>query len=90
MFLGLFRLADVAESARHLGRYPLGVLGGQHRGDAAVDPETLRDRRDDIPLLVNYFLEKIAREHSRKPKSIANAAIKLFEKYHLMQADIEK
>jgi two-component system nitrogen regulation response regulator GlnG len=42
----------------------------------------LRDRRDDIPLLVNYFLEKIARELSRKPKSIATAAVKLFEKYH--------
>ena len=24
----------------------------------------LRERRDDIPLLVNYFLEKIAREQS--------------------------
>ena len=43
---------------------------------------TLRERRDDIPLLVNYFLEKIAREQGRSPKSIANAAIKLLEKYH--------
>lgn len=42
----------------------------------------LRDRRDDIPLLVNYFLEKIAREQSRPPKSFASAAIKLLEKYH--------
>jgi two-component system nitrogen regulation response regulator GlnG len=42
----------------------------------------LRERRDDIPLLVNYFLEKIAREQGRKPKSIANAAIRLLEKYH--------
>jgi two-component system nitrogen regulation response regulator GlnG len=42
----------------------------------------LRDRRDDIPLLVNYFLEKIAREQGRKPKSIATAAIRLLEKYH--------
>jgi len=42
----------------------------------------LRDRRDDIPLLVNYFLEKIAREQSQNPKSIAAAAIKLLEKYH--------
>jgi nitrogen regulation protein NR(I) len=42
----------------------------------------LRDRRDDIPLLVNYFLEKIAREQGRKPKSIASAAIRLLEKYH--------
>jgi two-component system nitrogen regulation response regulator GlnG len=33
-------------------------------------------------LLVNYFLEKIAREQGRKPKSIANAAIRLLEKYH--------
>jgi nitrogen regulation protein NR(I) len=42
----------------------------------------LRDRRDDIPLLVNYFLEKIAREQGRKPKSIATAAIRLLERYH--------
>jgi two-component system nitrogen regulation response regulator GlnG len=42
----------------------------------------LRERRDDIPLLVNYFLEKIAREQSRKPKSIASAAVKLLGKYH--------
>ena len=42
----------------------------------------LRERRDDIPLLVNYFLEKIAREQGRSPKSIANTAIKLLEKYH--------
>jgi two-component system nitrogen regulation response regulator GlnG len=42
----------------------------------------LRDRRDDIPLLVNYFLEKIAREQNRRPKSIATAADKLLEKYH--------
>ena len=42
----------------------------------------LRERRDDIPLLVNYFLEKIAREQGRQPKSIAIAAGKLLEKYH--------
>ena len=42
----------------------------------------LRERSDDIPLLVNYFLEKIGREHGNKPKSIASAASKLLEKYH--------
>jgi two-component system nitrogen regulation response regulator GlnG len=42
----------------------------------------LRDRRDDIPLLVNYFLEKLAREQGRKPQSIATAAIRALEKYH--------
>jgi two-component system nitrogen regulation response regulator GlnG len=42
----------------------------------------LRDRRDDIPLLVNYFLEKIAREQQRPPKSIATSVIRTLEKYH--------
>ena len=42
----------------------------------------LRDRREDIPLLVNYFLEKIAREQQRPPKSIATSVIRTLEKYH--------
>ena len=42
----------------------------------------LRDRREDIPLLVNYFLKKLAREHGRQPKSIASSVIKTLEKYH--------
>jgi len=42
----------------------------------------LRERREDIPLLVNYFLEKIAREQGHPPKSIASAAVKLLAAYH--------
>jgi nitrogen regulation protein NR(I) len=42
----------------------------------------LRDRREDIPLLVNYFLEKIARDQNREPKSIATAAVRALEKFH--------
>src|SRR5277367_4921652 len=42
----------------------------------------LRDRRDDIPLLVNYFLKKIAREQEAAPKSIAPGVVKALEKYH--------
>ena len=42
----------------------------------------LRDRREDIPLLVNYFLKKIAHDQQRKPKSIAAAAVRALEKYH--------
>jgi len=42
----------------------------------------LRDRREDIPLLVNYFLKTIARDQSRAPKGIAAAAVKALEKYH--------
>jgi nitrogen regulation protein NR(I) len=42
----------------------------------------LRDRRADIPLLVNYFLKKISREQQQPPKSIAATVIKTLEKYH--------
>ena len=42
----------------------------------------LRDRREDIPLLVNYFLEKIGREQQHPPKSVAANVIKTLEKYH--------
>jgi nitrogen regulation protein NR(I) len=42
----------------------------------------LRDRRDDIPLLVNYFLKKISHEQQQPPKSIAASVLKMLEKYH--------
>jgi two-component system nitrogen regulation response regulator GlnG len=42
----------------------------------------LRERRDDIPLLVNYFLKKFAREQERPPKSVATSVIKALERYH--------
>jgi two-component system nitrogen regulation response regulator GlnG len=42
----------------------------------------LRERREDIPLLVNYFLKKLAHDQQREPKSIAAAAVRALEKYH--------
>jgi two-component system nitrogen regulation response regulator GlnG len=42
----------------------------------------LRERREDIRLLVNYFLKKFAKEESVTPRSIAPAALKALEKYH--------
>ena len=42
----------------------------------------LRERRSDIPLLVNYFLKKLAHEQQRPTKSVAASAIKVLEKYH--------
>jgi len=42
----------------------------------------LRERREDIPLLVNYFLQKFARTQGRPPKSIIPAAIELLERFH--------
>jgi len=41
----------------------------------------LRDRIEDIPLLVDKFLMDIAAEYGSKPKSIANGAIKQLQNY---------
>jgi two-component system nitrogen regulation response regulator GlnG len=42
----------------------------------------LRERREDIRLLVNYFLKKFARNEERSPKSITSSVIKALEQYH--------
>ena len=41
----------------------------------------LRERPDDIPLLVNYFLEKNGRELQKPPKSVAANVLRALEKY---------
>ncbi len=42
----------------------------------------LRERREDIRLLVNYFLKKFARDQRCSPKSISSGVIKALERYH--------
>jgi nitrogen regulation protein NR(I) len=42
----------------------------------------LRYRREDVPLLVNYFLKKFARDEEAAPKSISTGVIKALEGYH--------
>jgi len=42
----------------------------------------LRERREDIRLLVNYFLNAFAKDQARGPKSIAPGVIRALEKYH--------
>ena len=42
----------------------------------------LRERREDIRLLVNYFLKTFAKDQQRAPKSIAPGVIRALEKYH--------
>ncbi len=42
----------------------------------------LRDRRTDIPLLVNYFLKKFGQAQGRAPKSIAAPAVEMLERFH--------
>ena len=42
----------------------------------------LRERRDDIPLLISYFLKKFAQAQGRNPKSIVPAAVELLKRFH--------
>jgi len=42
----------------------------------------LRERREDISLLVNYFLKTLGRDQNQKPKSVATNVIRTLEKYH--------
>ncbi len=41
----------------------------------------LRERRDDIPLLAQHFLEKYSRELGRKPKTLSPAAVEVLMRY---------
>jgi nitrogen regulation protein NR(I) len=42
----------------------------------------LRERREDIRLLVNYFLSKFAKDQPGPPRSMAPVVLKALEKYH--------
>ena len=42
----------------------------------------LRERKEDIPLLVEYFLRRIAREQNQGPKSMTAAALEALQGYH--------
>jgi two-component system nitrogen regulation response regulator GlnG len=42
----------------------------------------LRERREDIRLLVNYFLRKFAQAQKQQPKSISQSALDALEIYH--------
>ena len=41
----------------------------------------LRERPDDIPVLVEYFLESFALEYGQQPKKIAPEAVKILQKH---------
>ena len=64
------------------------IAEGQFREDlfyrlnvANVHLPSLRQRREDIPLLVEHFLEKVATEESRPRKRITGAALRLLTAY---------
>ncbi|HUS33905.1 MAG TPA: helix-turn-helix domain-containing protein, partial [Verrucomicrobiae bacterium] len=47
-----------------------------------VQMPALRERKDDIRLLVNYFLRKFAQVQKQQPKSISQSALEALERYH--------
>lgn len=46
-----------------------------------INVPALNDRREDIPLLIEYFTKKIAEEHGTARKSFSNKAMKLLQEY---------
>lgn len=46
-----------------------------------INVPALNERRDDIPLLINYFTEKIATEHGTGQKQFTSKATKLLQEY---------
>lgn len=46
-----------------------------------IEVPALNDRREDIPLLINFFAEKIAKEQGGVKKEFSNDAIALLKKY---------
>src|SRR5688500_14266796 len=46
-----------------------------------IEIPPLRERKDDIPLLVNYFLNKTARSHKQNPKSISEEALEFLKQH---------
>ena len=65
------------------------VASGQFREDlfyrlnvVRIRMPALRERRDDIPLIIEHMLKRVAREQNLAPRSISTTALRLLEKYH--------
>jgi two-component system nitrogen regulation response regulator GlnG len=41
----------------------------------------LRERREDVPLLVDHFLKKLAREQKRPPKTLTSGVLEVLQRY---------
>lgn len=47
-----------------------------------IDVPPLRDRKEDIPLLVNHFLTKYSHETTKQVDHISKDALKMLQRYH--------
>ena len=81
--------ADVRIIAATNKRLEEAVAAKQFREDlfyrlnvVRIQMPPLRERRDDVRLLVNYFLKKFAHDQEAAPKSISTGVIKALEHYH--------
>jgi transcriptional regulator with GAF, ATPase, and Fis domain len=66
----------------------IAIAGGEFRSDLfyrvnvfPIEMPPLRDRREDIPMLVKYFIERYARKASKQISSIGNKTLKLLQSY---------
>jgi len=46
-----------------------------------INVPALNDRREDVPLLVDYFTSKISEEQGTPKKTFSSEAIQLLQKY---------
>jgi two-component system nitrogen regulation response regulator NtrX len=46
-----------------------------------IEVPSLNERRDDIPLLINFFAEQVAKEQGTAVKSFSEKAVKLLQEY---------
>lgn len=54
-----------------------------HRlGVILIHVPSLNERREDIPLLVQHFIEEIAKEYGQTPKAISAGAVELLKKHN--------
>lgn len=47
-----------------------------------IEVPPLRERKDDIPLLANYFIRKFAKEFQSQPPKITSKAMEILRRYH--------
>jgi len=76
----IFSTAADLENLTEIGKFNTELLYRINAFTIFVPP--LRDRKADILLLSEHFIEKYSREHRRKVARISTAAIDMLAKYH--------